>query len=100
MAFYICLISDGEDFTNQSGFIVFSHGPGGFPVIHCQCIVINITDDNILEDDESFTLSLHSPVALSPSSSHSRIIVSPSTTEIRIVDDEGIYYLCIYFQYL
>ena len=90
MAFDICLISDGEDFTNQSGFILFSHGPGGLPVIHSRCIVINITDDNSLEDDESFTLSLHSPVTLPSSSSYSRFIVSPSTTEIRIMDDEGI----------
>ena len=90
MTFCICIFSDGEDFTNQSGFIVFSHGPGGFPEIQSQCIVINITDDNTQEDDESFTLSLHSPVTLPSSSSQSRIFISPSTTEIRIMDDEGI----------
>ena len=90
MTFCICLFSDGEDFTNQSGFFVFPQGPGAFLEIQSQCIVINITDDNTQEDDESFTLSLHSPVTLQSSSSQSRIVVSPNPTEIRIVDDEGI----------
>ena len=52
-----------------------------------ECIMINIMDDNILENDESFTLSLSTAVT--------GVTVAPAMADFTIMEDDGMY-MCIH----
>ena len=71
---------DGDDFTGVSMDLEFPLGPASMDP-RVVCVTINITIDDNLEADESFT------VILTPR--RSDVIVSPNVTEIRILDDDG-----------
>ena len=48
-----------------------------------ECITIDITDDSILENDESFTLSLSTAVT--------GVTVAPAMADFTIMEDDGMY---------
>ena len=52
---------------------------------------ITVTDDEILEDDESFEMTLEPTPDLD-----SRIILGPATAEINIIDDDGVFLYTVY----
>ena len=78
--FYNFVSLDGDDFTGVCMDLEFPLGPGSMDP-RVVCVAINITIDDVLETDESFT------VILTPR--RSDIFVSPNATEIRILDDDG-----------
>ena len=77
---YYIVSLDGDDFMGVSMDLVFPLGSATMAP-RAVCLTINITIDDILETDESFT------VILTPR--RSDVIVSPNATEIRILYDDG-----------
>ena len=71
---------DGDDFTGVSMDIEFPLQLASMTP-RVMCVTISITNDDVLEADESFT------VILIPR--RSDVIASPNVTEIRILDDDG-----------
>ena len=51
-----------------------------------QLFIINITDDNIAECNESFSVNIQSVSAYGP------VIGSTNTTEVIVIDDDGEYF--------
>ena len=51
----------------------------------CQCVDITIVDDGVLENVESFFVSLESTPGLD-----SRITLNPTRAEVQITDNEGL----------
>ena len=49
------------------------------------CVVINIRQDTVVENDETFTVSL--------SSSDPAVVITTNTTEVTIVDETGLRFL-------
>lgn len=54
--------------------------------IHRFCFNVTISDDDLLEDVESFTVSLQLTELLAPQSG---VVIQPNVTEIFIQDNEG-----------
>ena len=76
---------EGEDFILGATKLVFPSGTieGGM-----ECVAVTIINDNVLEFDHSFEVSI-----LLPSSppGASLAAASPDNTEYTIMDDEGMY---------
>ena len=71
----------GDDFTPASGVLVFTNGEV------LKTISIPIVDDTVVEDSETFTVSLFNP-------SGGAVLLNPSTTTVTILDnDAGIRFL-------
>ena len=69
--------SDGSDFTRTVGLNILQDASRTF------CLIVPITDDDLPEDVESFT------VILRPEAQQSGVIVRPNVTEIFIQDNDG-----------
>ena len=76
---------EGENFTLGATVLVFPNGTmeGGMT-----CVDVTIIDDNVLEFDHSFEVSILLP---SSSPGASLAAASPDNTEYTITDDEGVY---------
>ena len=81
----------GSDFTRLMAFLsislVIPSSPGS-PTAgpHRECFNVTITDDDLLENTESFSLLLQEDTLTSQTGT----IISPNLTEIFILDDNGI----------
>ena len=53
------------------------------------CVNLTIVDDNVLELDESFHVSLESIQALNNHDKLNRIHITPAKAEINIIDEDG-----------
>ena len=69
------LIADPDDYTETSQMLTFMEG------ISDVCTSIRITDDNVLEDDESFLLTL--------TTSEPRVTLDPEQGSVLIIDDDS-----------
>ena len=88
MCVFVCIflisLSSGDDLGRIfPGIIIFYQGSGSDPRSRKICIDIGITDDDILENDES--LSVHLTTINLPRN----VFVFPDTAEILILDDDG-----------
>ena len=82
--FIIFLSSCNDDFGGIFPRAIFFYKDNGSdPRSRKICVGIGISDDDILENDESFTVHLET-INLPQN-----IFVSPNTTEINILDDDG-----------
>ena len=75
----------GTDFTQVGPFIGFNQFPAN-SLKRRDCFNIAITNDDITEIDESFTLVLRQDPFYPPSSS---ILIRPNTTIVTILDAVG-----------
>ena len=88
----------GSDFTQLRAFLsislVFPSSPGS-PTAgpRRECFDVTITDDDTLENTESFSLLLQEDTFTSQTGA----IISPNLTEIFILDADGILAICPYF---
>ena len=96
----LCLEA-GIDFTPLRAFLssilVFPSSPGS-PTAgpRRECFDVTITDDDTLENTESFSLLLQEDVFRPQTGA----IISPNRTEIFILDEDGILAMCPYFNYV
>ena len=81
----------GSDFTQLTAFLstslVFPSSPGS-PTAgpRRECFDVTITDDDSIENTESFSLLLQEDMF----ASHTEAIIYPNGTDITILDDDGI----------
>ncbi len=57
------------------------------PINESHCFLVNITDDDIVEDIEQFTITLH--VAVNDQILLKSVTIQPDTIVITIIDDDG-----------
>ena len=99
MCVFVCIflisVSSGDDDIRGifPRTIIFFQGSGSNPWSRKICVFFEINDDDILENDESVTVSLGS-INLPQN-----VIVLPDTTEILILDDDGMLIIVV-FPYL
>ena len=88
---FLISLSPGDDDIGEifPRVIIFYQGNGSDPRSHKICFGIGITDDDILENDESFTVSLET-IDLPQN-----VILFQNTTEINILDDDGMLILLV-----
>ena len=87
-------ISDENDFTLQTYTGVFTVGTVFRDTL---CIDISTTEDNFLEGDHEFTVSI---VSTTPNDDDAVTISAPSTHVVTIDDDDGAYvafFSCEYY---
>jgi hypothetical protein len=81
---FIFLASDSSDYdefsTSNNPLVAFTSDPS----THRQCFNVNITDDEVLEDSERFSLTL-----TLADGSNVPVVVNPEVSEVDIVDDDG-----------
>ena len=77
-----CLHVDEDDFTELRGSVVFPAGFGSPQGQRRNCISVNITDDELHEVTEVFTLS-------SAHQGQSRVLVQPNITHIIIHNNDS-----------
>ena len=81
----IIIYVGGTDFTQIEPFTGFNQFPANSP-IRRDCFNVTITNDDITEIDETFTLVLRQDPLSPPSSS---ILIQPNTTIVTISDGVG-----------
>ena len=86
LLFTFHLISDGDDFTHQMYTEVFILGTTFSDI---QCIDISTTEDDFLEGDHEFIVSI-----VSTTLNNAVTISSPSTHVVTIDDNDGTYVAC------
>ena len=82
---------DEADFVeitfSNNPLVNFTSNPSSFR----QCFDVNITDDEVLEDTERFSLRL---TLNDTSGQRLNIIIDPDMSSVEIVDTDGIYITC------
>ena len=68
-------ISDLGDYTEMTQILTFMEGTSDV------CTTVQITDDNVLEDDESFLLTL--------TTSEPRVTLDPEQGSVLIIDNDS-----------
>ena len=82
MCTYLCYLSGGEDFgplPMECTLLSFSGTDSQ------QCCVIPITDDNMIEGTESFTVALTTPITRLPNAN----LIAPTLATVSITDNDG-----------
>ena len=78
----MCLVSDGEDYLGDPGFVFFSPTAGS-ALPRRECFPISILNDSVPEKDETFK------VVLALNNVTSGVIVDYPFTKVTILDDDG-----------
>ena len=73
--------TDGTDYESSEGYLVFEGGSSSGSV---QCATVPIVNDEVKEDNESFTFAISA-------GGDGDIVLGRTRTEVYIVDDDGMY---------
>ena len=79
--------TDGTDYESSEGYLIFEEGSSSGSV---QCATVPIVNDEVKEDNESFTFAISA-------GGDGDIVLGRTRTEVYIVDDDGTNtFNCIY----